>query len=301
MRQDARRKRMVIGRLGNVAPSGNFGALLRWWREWRGLSQLALAAAIDTHVVLGGRLRARLARERSLGARAATAQQRAGLHARQQEPYPAFVLDRRWNLLRANTGAARLAFLVGPPPTPAPADPVNLAVALVSSDGLRPFIVNWEGVVLHFLRGVQADAVADRPDRPGLGGRQEAVMIRVAFAGTFAASLEPRVRAHLRVPCDVVLADEASVVTRLPDVDVLVTMAFTGEMGAAASRLKLVQVPGAGLDRIDRSALSAATSLANAYGHEVGIAEYVIGVMLAMTRRFCRIDAALRRGSWVSQ
>jgi hypothetical protein len=80
----------------------------------------------------------------------------------QQEPYPAFVLDRRWNLLRANTGAARLTeFLVGPPPTPAPVEPVNLALALVSPDGLRPFIVNWEEVVLHFLRGVQADAAVD--------------------------------------------------------------------------------------------------------------------------------------------
>jgi len=37
-------------------------------------------------------------------------------------------------------------------------------------------------------------------------------------------------------------------------------------MGAAAKRLKLVQVPGA--------------SLANAYGHEVGVAEYVVGAML---------------------
>ena len=66
-------------------------------------------------------------------------------------------------------------------------------------------------------------------------------MIHVAFAGTFAASLEPRVRAHLDVPCDVVLADETDIVTKLPDVDVLVTMAFTGEMGAAASRLKLAE------------------------------------------------------------
>ena len=87
---------------------------------------------------------------------------------------------------------------------------------------------------------------------------------------------------------------------RLADVHVLAVV-FNREIAAAAKRLKLVQVPGAGLDRINRSALSAGTSLANAYGHEVGIAEYVIGVMLAMTRRFCPIDAALRRGSWVSQ
>ena len=101
-------------------------------------------------------------------------------------------------------------------------------------------------------------------------------MIRVAFAGTFAARLEAPVRARLDVPCDVVVAPEIEIATCLADVDVLVTMAFTAEMAGAAKRLKLVQVPGAGLDRIDRAAIPAHTWLANAYGHEVGIAEYVV-------------------------
>src|SRR5438876_1597994 len=126
-------------------------------------------------------------------------------------------------------------------------------------------------------------------------------MLAVAFAGTFAASLEAPVRAHLGLPCEVVVADEAGIVGKLGDVDVLVTMAFTREMGAAAGRLKLVQVPGAGLERIDRAALPAGTALANAYGHEVGIAEYVLGAMLTLTRGFVRLDAALRRGAWESQ
>src|SRR3989442_14321453 len=103
------------------------------------------------------------------------------------------------------------------------------------------------------------------------------------------------------MPCDVIRADEVEIVSRLPEVDVLVTMAFTPEMGAASRRLKLVQVPGAGLDRIDRSALPTGTWLANAYGHEVGIAEYVIGAMLAVNRGFCRLDARLRRGDWERQ
>src|SRR5438105_13760021 len=115
----------------------------------------------------------------------------------------------------------------------------------------------------------------------------------VGFAGTFSASMEPRVRAQLAMPCDVVVADEAGVVGKLADVDVLVTLGFTREMGAAARRLKLVQVPGAGLDRIDRSALPAGAALANVYGHEVGIAEYIIGAMLALTREFVRLDTAL--------
>jgi phosphoglycerate dehydrogenase-like enzyme len=126
-------------------------------------------------------------------------------------------------------------------------------------------------------------------------------MLRIAFAGTFAASLVEPVRARLGVPCDVVVTSEAEVVPRLTDVDVLVSLAFTREMGRAARRLKLVQVPGAGLDRIDRAAVPEGTWLANVYGHENGIAEYVLGAMLALTRGFARIDAALRRGTWESQ
>ena len=125
--------------------------------------------------------------------------------------------------------------------------------------------------------------------------------MRVAFAGTFAASLEARVRSRLSVPCDVVVADEAAIVSKLAEVDVLVTLAFTPAMGAAGGRLKLVQVPGAGLDRIDRTAVPPGTWLANAYGHEVGIAEYVMGVMLAWTRDLGRLDAALHQGTWLSQ
>jgi len=126
-------------------------------------------------------------------------------------------------------------------------------------------------------------------------------MLQVAFVGTFSATLEPTVRARLGMPCDVILADETGIVSQLSDVDVLVTLAFTREMGAAATRLKLVQVPGAGLDRIDRAALPEGVLLANVYGHEVGIAEYVLGAMLSLTRGFARLDAALRRGVWESQ
>ncbi|HUN50435.1 MAG TPA: helix-turn-helix transcriptional regulator [Candidatus Sulfotelmatobacter sp.] len=76
----------------------------------------------------------------------------------QQEPFPALVVDRRWNLLRANAGAVRLtAFLLGA----APEGPVNLAEAMVSPDGLRPYIVDWQAAALHLIRGVQADALAD--------------------------------------------------------------------------------------------------------------------------------------------
>jgi len=176
----------------------HFGERLRWWRTRRGLSQLALADAAGTtqrHLSFLESGRATPSREMILRLAAAldvplrqqnalllaagyapawresdlTAPQLArvstalDLMLAKHEPYPAFVVDRRWNLLRANAGAARLTgFLAGPAASdPAPAGPLNLAMALVSPDGLRPAIVNWEEVAAYVLRGVQADALAD--------------------------------------------------------------------------------------------------------------------------------------------
>jgi phosphoglycerate dehydrogenase-like enzyme len=126
-------------------------------------------------------------------------------------------------------------------------------------------------------------------------------MLKVGIIGTFAASLEGAIRGKLTIPCEIVVSDEAGIISRLADMDVLVTMVLTEDMARACARLKLVQVPGAGLDRIDRSAMPPGASLANVYGHENGIAEYVIGAMLALTRDFIRLDAALRKGDWLSQ
>lgn len=125
--------------------------------------------------------------------------------------------------------------------------------------------------------------------------------MKVVFSGSFAARLAEPVRSQLSVPCTIIARDEAGTTAELADADVLVSMGFTQEMAAAGSRLRLVQVPGAGLDRIDRHALGPNVLLANAYGHEAGIAEYVIGAMLTLTRSFGRLDDRLRKGNWESQ
>jgi phosphoglycerate dehydrogenase-like enzyme len=126
-------------------------------------------------------------------------------------------------------------------------------------------------------------------------------MLRAVFVGALSSSFADRVRAHLTVACDFVHTDEKSVVGLLPEIDVLVTLVFTKEMGAAASRLRLVQVPGAGLDRIDRTALPAHAALAKVHGHETGIAEYVLGAMIALSRDLARVHAGLCAGRWESQ
>ena len=51
--------------------------------------------------------------------------------------------------------------------------------------------------------------------------------LEVTFAGTFAASLKPRVWSHLTVPYDVRATEESAGAALMPEVDVLVTMAFT--------------------------------------------------------------------------
>jgi len=126
-------------------------------------------------------------------------------------------------------------------------------------------------------------------------------MLRVAFVGPLASSFADRVRSHLTMPVDFVHTDAGLAVDAPPEIDVLVTLVFTKEMSAAAARLRLIQVPGAGLDRIDRAAIGSGVALANVHGHETGIAEFVLGAMIALSRGFARLDASLRAGRWESQ
>lgn len=84
---------------------------------------------------------------------------------RQQEPFPAVVVDRRWNLLEANQGAvAMVEFLVGPL---TPGGAINLADALVAPDVLRPYLTNWMEVVRYFVRSIEADATVDGTEETG--------------------------------------------------------------------------------------------------------------------------------------
>jgi phosphoglycerate dehydrogenase-like enzyme len=125
--------------------------------------------------------------------------------------------------------------------------------------------------------------------------------MKVAFAGSFAVRLVEPVRARLTVPCEIATGDEAEIITSLADANVLVSMGYTRTMADVGGNLRLIQVPGAGLDRIDRGAIRPETYLANAYGHETGIAEYIMGTMLSLTRTLKSLDAKLRVGEWDSQ
>jgi phosphoglycerate dehydrogenase-like enzyme len=125
--------------------------------------------------------------------------------------------------------------------------------------------------------------------------------MKIVFAGFFAIRLAEMVRANLSIPSESIEGDETAILPKLADADVLVSMGFTPPMAEVGPHLSLVQVPGAGLDRIDRGAMRPGMRLANAYGHEAGIAEYIMGTMLSLTRSFGSLDASLRKGRWDSQ
>ena len=78
-----------------------------------------------------------------------------------QEPYPAVVLDRQWNVLQTNRAAPRLfARFVELAP-----EPRNLLRTMFDPAGLRPWIANWEVVAQTLVQRVFREAVGGVPDR----------------------------------------------------------------------------------------------------------------------------------------
>lgn len=86
----------------------------------------------------------------------------------------------------------------------------------------------------------------------------------------------------------------------LRNADVFVGGRFTAEMAAAAEKLRLVHVAGAGTDKVDFAALRPETLVANTFHHERSIAEYVLAAAVLLRRDFLAQDRALRRGIWAT-
>src|SRR5262245_17770462 len=79
-----------------------------------------------------------------------------------QEPYPAVVLDRRWNVVQTNRAAPRLfARFTDLSVLP---EPRNLLRSVFDPRGLRPWIANWDTVAHTLVRRVFREAVAGIPD-----------------------------------------------------------------------------------------------------------------------------------------
>ena len=183
---------------GESRPS--IGPLLQYWRRARNLSQLALAheASVsprhvcfletgratpsrDMVLLLADTLAVPL-RERNAFLLAAgfapmfrestlddpeLAPVRTAIRAilKQQEPYPAVVMNRHWDIVSTNDAASRFfGMLLGDRPRQGAGNVLRL---MFHPDGLRPFVENWEAVAHALVRRVHREAIGGALDDEG--------------------------------------------------------------------------------------------------------------------------------------
>jgi transcriptional regulator with XRE-family HTH domain len=175
------------------------GGLIRQWRERRRLSQLTLALDAEIsprHLSFLETGRANPSREMVLllarvlevpprgrnelllAAGYAPVYPERGLDApemaqvrralqftlRQQEPYPALVVDGRWNILMSNEGATRLMGLFLDPAETAALGPPNALRLFYHPRGMRSFIVNWQATAGALIQWLHRDMLRGRPE-----------------------------------------------------------------------------------------------------------------------------------------
>jgi transcriptional regulator with XRE-family HTH domain len=175
-----------------------FGRALREWRARRGLSQLALAGdagvssrhlsfvetgraqpsremvlllvrALDVPLrdrndLLSAAGYAPVYRATKLDAPALSQARRAlDFVLRQQEPYPAIVIDRHWNILQANGGTGRLVELFLEPSAAAELG-LNAMRLMLHPRGFRPHIVNWEAMAAALVQWLHRDILSGLGD-----------------------------------------------------------------------------------------------------------------------------------------
>jgi transcriptional regulator with XRE-family HTH domain len=193
-----------------TSPRTALGSLLREWRLARRLTQqeladraevsvrhlsfletgrasasremvLVLANALDLplrerNLLLGAAGFAPVYRETSLDAAPMAHVRRAIDHLlAQQEPFPAMVLDRSWNLLRTNAGAQRLFARFLLPRDPPPIVLTNVVHALFHPAGLRHVLVDWPQLAAAIAERLHRDASAE-PSEGGARALRDAVL-----------------------------------------------------------------------------------------------------------------------------
>ena len=177
-----------------------FGDILRHWRVSRRMSQLTLATEAeissrhlsfletgrahpsremvlllagvldvplrDQNMLLTAAGYASIYRETALGAPELSQVRRAlGFILGQQEPFPALVVDRHWNLLLQNEGSRRLmALFLDPEEVAQVPGPANVVRMTFHPRGLRPYIANWEALASPLIQQIHREAVGGIPD-----------------------------------------------------------------------------------------------------------------------------------------
>ncbi len=125
--------------------------------------------------------------------------------------------------------------------------------------------------------------------------------LKVVFHGDNAANFRPGIENLLNHPHQIISLsqglDQSGEIAHFESADVVVGVALNQSMPPPRN-MKLLHAPAAGTDSIDRSCLPPQAKLANCFGHENAIAEYVMAALLARHVPLNDADQALRQGEW---
>ena len=178
-----------------------FGPLLRYWRTQRNFSQLDLALASNVsqrHISFLESGRAQPSRDMVLklasvldiplrqqnqmlttvgfsplysefdldAAEMAPIRRALAFTLQQQEPFPALVIDRYWNQITTNQGAATLMrWLLGDQLAPEEVG-ANLMKLMLHPEGIKPQVSNWDAIAPLLIQRVYRESRAGNSDDP---------------------------------------------------------------------------------------------------------------------------------------
>jgi phosphoglycerate dehydrogenase-like enzyme len=130
-----------------------------------------------------------------------------------------------------------------------------------------------------------------------VGSRVVDVAVFAPHLQSFAGFLEEQVSTPIRARFAPTFREE-DLLPLLTNAEIVVTSHWSARLGAAATAMRFLQLPGAGWDKIDPAAIPQGVLVANCYEHERGIAEYVLMMCLALSRKLIEADRTIRMGVW---
>ena len=125
--------------------------------------------------------------------------------------------------------------------------------------------------------------------------------LKILFHGDNAANFRHGIEGLLHRPHHIVSVSQALDLpgekAHFETADVVVGIALNSAMPKPL-QMRLLQAPAAGTDGIKRDCMPAGSQLANCFGHENAIAEYVMAALLNRHVPLHDADQALRQGEW---
>jgi phosphoglycerate dehydrogenase-like enzyme len=126
-------------------------------------------------------------------------------------------------------------------------------------------------------------------------------ILKIVFHGDNAANFRPGIESLLHQTHQIYSVSQGLDLSQekehFESADVVVGVDLNQRM-PRPHKMRLLQAPAAGTDSIDRTCMPPQALLANCFGHENAISEYVMAALLARHVPLYDADQALRQGEW---